>query len=272
MDARPIGLFDSGLGGLTAARALEELLPGENLIYFGDSANAPYGVRSLPDLERLARANAAFLLRYDVKAILVACGTVSSTVLPSVRPACPVPMFDVVRPACARAAEAGFRRIAVAATEATIRSGAFDRQLRMECPGLQVFSKACQSLVVTVEQGHFRPGDKAAEAAVAAELEPVRAFGPQAVLLACTHFPLLQDQISAFLGDGVELISVGMEAARALRDYLQQNDLLAPRSRGEHRWFTSGSARDFGVLAEVFLGHSVRAEHARALSAGDCDG
>ncbi|MBR1659076.1 MAG: aspartate/glutamate racemase family protein, partial [Oscillospiraceae bacterium] len=184
MDARPIGLFDSGLGGLTAARTLEQLLPGEDLIYFGDSANAPYGVRPLPELRRLAEANTDFLLGFGVKAILVACGTVSSTVLDAVRRSCPVPMFDVVGPACAAVAESGAQRVAVAATDATIRSGAFDRALRSRNPALEVLSKACQSLVQTVEQGHFRPGDPEAEAAVARELAPVRRFRPQALLLA----------------------------------------------------------------------------------------
>ena len=260
MDQRPIGIFDSGLGGLTAAKALEEILPGENLIYFGDSANAPYGVREKDELLALGTANAAFLSRFDVKAILVACGTVSSNVLDTVEKRFPVPFFGVLDAPCAAAAALSAGRVAVAATEATIRSGAFARRLQTLRPGLEVCSKACQSLVVTVERGHFCPGDPVAEAAVAEELAQIRDFRPDTLVLACTHFPLLRDIIAAYMGEGVALLDVGAEAARALKAYLAENGLLARRERAEHRWFTSGSLAEFSEFAEIFLGHKVRPE------------
>lgn len=257
MDPRPIGIFDSGLGGLTAAKALEEILPGESLVYFGDSVNAPYGTRSREELFALASANRDFLLGFDVKAFVVACGTVSSTVLGEVRKTCPVPMFDVVGAACGTAAEAGARRVAVAATEATVRAGAFERRLKELSPDMEVFSKACQSLVATVERGHFCAGDPVAEAAVAAELAPIRDYAPDTLILACTHFPLLEQSIAAYLGPQVKLLSVGAETARALEGYLRENGLLSGRTRGVHRWFTSGSVAEFAEFAEIFLGHKV---------------
>ena len=260
MDQRPIGIFDSGLGGLTAAKALEEILPGENLIYFGDSANAPYGVREKDDLLALGTANAAFLSGFDVKAILVACGTVSSNVLDTVKARFPVPFFGVLDAPCAAAAKRSAGRVAVAATEATIRSGAFARRLQALRPGLEVCSKACQSLVVTVERGHFCPGDGVAEAAVAEELAPIRAFRPDTLVLACTHFPLLRDAIANYMGEGVTLLDVGAEAARTLKAYLAENGLLARRERASHRWFTSGSLAEFSEFAEIFLGHKVDPE------------
>lgn len=263
MDQRPIGIFDSGLGGLSAAKALEEILPGENLVYFGDSANAPYGVREKDELLTLGTDNAAFLSGFDVKAILVACGTVSSNVLDKVAERFPVPFFGVLDAPCASAAAISAGRVAVAATEATIRSGAFARRLHALRPGLEVFSKACQSLVVTVERGHFCPGDPVAEAAVAAELAPIRDFRPDTLLLACTHFPLLRDTIADYMGGGVKLLDVGAETARALRAYLAENGLLARRERAEHRWFTSGSIAEFSEFAEIFLGHRVRPEARR---------
>lgn len=259
MDQRPIGIFDSGLGGLTAARTLESILPGENLIYFGDSANAPYGTRSIQELEALGKANAAFLERFGCKAILVACGTVSSTVIGQVRESCSVPLFDVVGPACETAAGLGLRRVAVAATEATIRSGAFARRLKELSPGLEVFSKPCQSLVTTVERGHFCPGDPFAEEAVARELAPIRDFGPEALLLACTHFPLLGEIIGAYMGPSVRLLSVGEEAARALKRHLRETKGLALRERGQRRYYTSGSTAEFSEHAEILLGHKVQA-------------
>ena len=183
MDPRPIGIFDSGLGGLTAARTLEELLPGETLIYFGDSANAPYGIRTREQLLALAGANTDFLLRFDVKAILVACGTVSSTVIGRVRERCAVPMFDVLEAACRGAAALGAKRVAVTATEATVKSGAFPRRLGELDGTMEVFSKACQSLVAAVEAGHFRRGGGAgprpglAAGAAAAGLHPLSPAG-----------------------------------------------------------------------------------------------
>ena len=253
MDPRPIGIFDSGLGGLTAARTLEELLPGETLIYFGDSANAPYGIRTREQLLALAGANTDFLLRFDVKAILVACGTVSSTVIGRVRERCAVPMFDVLEAACRGAAALGAKRVAVTATEATVKSGAFPRRLGELDGTMEVFSKACQSLVAAVEAGHFRPG--------AAELAPVRDWRPELLLLACTHFPLLDAVISAYLGPEVRTLSVSREAAAALSTYLRERDLLAPpEAESKSRWFTSGDPEPFAAYGGLFLGHPITPE------------
>lgn len=261
MDPRPIGIFDSGLGGLTAVKALAELLPAENLIYFGDSANAPYGTRPREELVGLAKANARFLSGFDCKAILVACGTVSSNAMESLRAAFPeTPFFGVIEAPCRRAAAlTKTKRVAVIATEATVRSGAFARELSSQDGDIQVFSDACQSLVPLAEQGCFGGGAPARKA-VEAELAGVKRWGPDVLLLACTHFPLFESEISAFLGPEVRLLSVGAEAALALRDYLVENGLLASRSAGECRWFTSGNPADFSAMGARFLGRPVTAE------------
>jgi len=262
MDQRPIGVFDSGLGGLTAAKTLEALLPGENLIYFGDSRNAPYGVRSRDDLLRLATANAAFLRSFDCKAILIACGTVSSNVIGPLAERFPgLPLFGVIDAACDRAAAlAGTGRIAVAATEATVRSGAFERALLARRPGAAVHSKPCQSLVALAERGHFSADDPEARAAVETEFAPIRAEKPEVLLLACTHFPLFREAIAAYMGPGTALLSVGEETARALAEALRKQDALADRAQGKRRWFTSGPTADFERLGAVFLAHSITAE------------
>lgn len=261
MDQRPIGIFDSGLGGLTAAKALEEILPGENLIYFGDNRNAPYGTRSRGELAKLAAANAAFLRGFDCKAILVACGTVSSNVMEALRERLDVPVCGVLERACRdAAARTRTGRIAVIATEATIHSGAYERTLRRLDSGLEVFSKACQSLVMVAEQGHFVPGDPVGQAAVAAELEPVKAWGPDVLILACTHFPLLSDAIAGEMGPDTALVSVSASAARELKELLTAEGLLARRQTGERRWFTSGAPADFSAYAALFLGHGIHAE------------
>ena len=261
MDARPIGIFDSGLGGLTAAKVLEEIMPDENIIYFGDSANAPYGTRERDDLIRLARANTAFLQSFDCKAVLVACGTVSSNAMDVLRAEFDLPFFDMIEAAC-RTAVATTRtgRIAVIATEATIRKDAFAQRLKQLDANVQCFSKACQSLVTVAEQGHFAAGDPIGAAAIAQELAPVKAWGPDVLIMACTHFPLLQEHIAAFLGEGVALLSVGAESARALKAQLAQRDMLAPGTVVSRRWFTSGDPAEFSANAALFLGHGVQAE------------
>ena len=262
MDQRPIGVFDSGLGGLTAARTLEALLPGENIIYFGDSRNAPYGTRAIPALRTLAAANAGFLRSFDCKAILVACGTVSSNAMEHLRKVYPeVPFFDVIDAACDAAAQcAGRGPVAVAATEATVRSGAFERALHDRRGDARVISKACQSLVALAEQGHFAPEDPLAKAAVEAEFAPLRDAQPEALLLACTHFPLFAPLISACMGPETRLLSVGEETAKALAAWLGAQNALAQRAEGERRYFTSGDPAEFARLGAVFLGHTITAE------------
>lgn len=262
MDQRPIGVFDSGLGGLTAVKTLEEILPGENLIYFGDSRNAPYGVRPRSELAALATANAAFLCRFDCKAVLVACGTVSSNAMDVLSARFPgLPFFGVIEAACDRACACSpGGRIAVAATEATVRSGAFTRSLLARRPDAAVSAKACQSLVALAEQGHFSAGDPAARAAVELEFAELRAMRPDTLLLACTHFPLFCAAIEEYIGPDVTILSAGEETARALKQALEANDALAERETGARRWFTSGSTEEFERLGALFLGHPIHAE------------
>ncbi len=264
MDQRAIGVFDSGLGGLTAARVLEETLPFENLIYFGDTANMPYGPRDREDITRLAMQNTEFLLRHDVKAILVACGTVSSNALDTLRERFDVPFFGVIDAAAIAAAEASENgRVGIIATEASIRSGAYRRALEAQSKGIRVFDTACSSFVPLVESGHFSAKDSLVKAAVEAELRELRRSGVDTLILGCTHFPLLGDAIAEYMGEDVHLISCGGEAALALADYLHREGKLNPgREKGNCRWFTSGDAEKFSRSGGVFLGHSIEAEKA----------
>jgi glutamate racemase len=262
MDQRPIGVFDSGLGGLTAAKTLEEILPDENLIYFGDSRNAPYGVRPRGELAELAAANAAFLRRFGCKAVLVACGTVSSNAMDVLTARYPgLPFFGVIDAACDRACAASPRgRIAVAATEATIRSGAFTRALLARRPEASVSARSCQPLVALAEQGHFSADDPIARAAVELEFAELRAQQPDTLLLACTHFPLFRETIAEYMGADVTLLSAGEEAAKLLKAALAEKNALARRAEGTRRWFTSGSTEEFDRLGALFLGHPIHSE------------
>ncbi len=264
MDQRAIGVFDSGLGGLTAARVLEETLPFENLIYFGDTANMPYGPREREDLIRLAVRNTEFLLGHDVKAILVACGTVSSNALDVLRERFDVPFFGVIEAAALSASEATESgRVGVIATEASIRSGAYRCALEGIGKGIRVLDKACPSFVPLVESGHFSAGDSLVKAAVEQELSSLKRAGVDTLVLGCTHFPLLGEAISEYMGGDVQLISCGGEAALALGEYLHREGKLNPaREKGGRRWFTSGDTETFGRSAAVFLGHDILSENA----------
>ena len=259
MDTRPIGVFDSGLGGLTAVRELRQLLPSENIIYFGDTARVPYGGRSAEILLKYARQDVRFLRSHDIKAILVACGTVSTTALPQLRQESDIPILGVVEPACRRAAAVTRnRRVGLIATAASVRSGAYQRSLRQLDPDIAVTAKACPLFVPLVENGRFRRGDVVIETVAREYLEPLRREGLDTLILGCTHYPLLTDIIGDIMGPGVTLINTGEEAAWELKRTLRAMDLLAPEGpAGRATLCASDQPEHFGSLASYFLGESL---------------
>ena len=253
MDARPIGVFDSGLGGLTAVRQLTAGMPDETIVYFGDTGRVPYGSRSRDTIRRYARQDAAFLLSPDVKMVIAACGTVSS-VAADLGESLPVPFLGVLTPT-ARAAAAATKtgKIGVIGTTATIRSGSYRRALAAIDPTLQVFDRDCPLFVPLVENGRFRPGDTVIETVAREYLTPLRDTGIDTLILGCTHYPLLAEVIAGVMGSGVTLIDSGASAARALRQALSDKDLLAQRASGTLTLYASDQPQDFGALAPQFL-------------------
>ena len=192
MDQRPIGVFDSGLGGLTAVRELCRLLPGEDVVYFGDTGRVPYGSRSRETIIKYARQDVAFLRTFDLKAILIACGTVSTTALDVLSAENPIPVMGVVEPA-ARAAARLTRsgNIGLIGTQTSVRSGAYERAIQAENPAVRVIGQPCPLFVPLVENGRFRPGDIVIETVAAEYLAPLKAAGVDTLVLGCTHYPLL---------------------------------------------------------------------------------
>lgn len=255
MDNRPIAIFDSGLGGLTALRALRELLPGENLIFFGDSARAPYGGRTRQEIIDISLQDLRFVTGFDVKAVLVGCGTSSSNAMEQLRLASPVPVMGVIESAARTAARlAPCGRIGVIATEATVRSGAYAAAIREFAPGAQVTERACPAFVPLVEAGRFGIGDAETCAEVEKALEPFVQNKTQVLLLGCTHYPLLKDEIRSVL-PGAQLVSNSRAAAEDLAAQLSQRGLAADAGRrGSFRIFTSGDAQSFARSAQPFLG------------------
>ncbi len=259
MDTRPIGVFDSGLGGLTAVRELARLMPEEDLIYFGDTGRVPYGGRSRDTIITYARQDVGFLRTFDPKAIVIACGTVSTTALDVLRRENDIPVFGVVGPAVRAAAQrANQGPMGLIGTKATIRSGAYERALARLRPELQVCAEACPLFVPLVENGRFRPGDPVIETVAAEYLAPMKAAEVDTLILGCTHYPLLREVIGACMGPEVALVDVGEQCAHWVAEQLDRSGLRTDRAEaGTHRYFVSDSTEDFADLASIFLGEDV---------------
>lgn len=254
----PIGVFDSGLGGLTVVRQLMKVLPGEDILYFGDTGRVPYGTRSPKTIEKYATEDCRFLMRKQVKMIIAACGTVS-TVAPHVLTGCSVPSIGVVKPAADAAVRATRnRRIGVIGTAATIRSGLFHRRISESMPDAAVFTQACPMFVPLVENGWIDREDAITRLTVERYVLPLKEQGIDTLILGCTHFPLLSPVIADVLGENVTLIDSGKEAAIACASLLAQNNLLNPaKQNGKCHFYVSDRADDFTHVAGMFLGKEV---------------
>ena len=270
MDNRPIGVFDSGLGGLTGVRELRKRLPHEDIIYFGDTGRVPYGSRSPETILQYARQDIAFLLSKDVKCIMAACGTVSSIYPAAEAAKLPVPYLGVVD---AAAREAAFvtrnRRIGVIGTAATIRSRSYETVLRKLVPGVEITARPCPLFVPLVEAGYVDHSaldkQQVTRLVIAQYLAEVREAGVDTLILGCTHFPLLAPIIGDMLGEGVTLIDSGAATAGYIRELLRQTGLENPRTEGGvQRYYISEHTETFARTAELFLGHGITAEYAVA--------
>mgnify|MGYP000819993322 CR=1 FL=1 len=260
MDNRPVGVFDSGLGGLTAARKIRSILPSEDIIYFGDTSRVPYGGRSREILLKYARQDVRFLRSFNIKAIVVACGTVSTTCLPQLQAENDLPVLGVVEPACRRAvAVSKTRHVGLIATAASVRSGAYEAALRRLDPEVTVFSRACPLFVPLAEAGRIRRGDVVIETVAREYLTPLKNAGVDTLILGCTHYPLLTDVIGDVMGPGVELVSAGEESAFELKRMLKARELRADeRRRGETEFYVSDRVEDFERTASLFLQEDLR--------------
>ena len=260
MDMRPIGVFDSGLGGLTAVHSLWKILPEENLIYFGDTARVPYGGRSKETLLKYARQDVRFLRSFDLKAILIACGTVSTTSLDTLQAENDLPIVGVVEPTCRRALlVTKNKKVGMIATLASVRSGAYEAALRRLDPEVEVICKPCPLFVPLVENGRIHRGDVVIETVAREYLEPLKAVGIDTLILGCTHYPLLTDIIADVMGPEVTLVSAGEESAFELKRMLKAEGLRADESRrGKAEFYVSDRVEDFERIASVFLQEDLR--------------
>ncbi len=263
-----IGVFDSGLGGLTALRALVKRLPNEDFVYFGDTGRVPYGTRSVDTIKKYSLEDLNFLSSFGVDAVLVACGTVSSTSLDVLRSSSNKRIYGVITPTVKAAVKATKNgRIGVIGTNATIKSGAFERGIREADKSLEVTSVACPLFVPLVENGFATPGDEVTLAAVRRYLEPMRKIGIDTLILGCTHYPIIDWAIAEVLPE-VTLISSGEAAANAVADDIASGKLKPSGGSGIIRCYCSDKPSNFESTAAIFMG-DVKIGHAEKINIED---
>ena len=259
----PIGIFDSGVGGLTVYRALHERLPSEHFVYLGDTARVPYGTKSLSTVERYAIENAKFLEAHGIKLLVVACNTASALALPAIRDAVGVRVIGVIDPG-ARAATsiAAGKKIGIIATEATVQSGAYANAISRINPLLEVIERACPLFVPLAEEGWAETD--VARAVAEQYLADLRSKDIGALVLGCTHYPILRDLIGEIIGTKVPLIDSGDAAAREVQTLLEASDLASVKPEQDIRerqlcddldhFYVTDAAERFAKVAERFLG------------------
>ncbi|HEY6218834.1 MAG TPA: glutamate racemase [Gemmatimonadaceae bacterium] len=261
----PIGVFDSGIGGLTVAQEIINQLPDESVVYFGDTARVPYGPKSPETVRRYSREIADFLLTQNVKAIVVACNTATAHALTSLREALSIPVIGVVEPG-ARAAVASSKsnRIGVIGTTGTIKSGAYERAIRALNPEAIITARACPLFVPLVEEGWT---DHPAATLVADEyLKPFAAAGIDTLVLGCTHYPLIKPLLAQVLGPDVHLIDSAAETAAETARVLSQRRMAASAGHEPtHRFIASDDPLQFLQLGQRFLGGTIEGVEVRTL-------
>ncbi len=249
----PIGVFDSGVGGLTVAKEIMNQLPDEKIIYFGDTARVPYGNKSKETVTAYSRQIVKFLMSKGVKAIVVACNTASAFALETIRHEIDIPIIGVVKPGARTAAETTENgRIGVIGTEGTIKSGIYSEFLREISPNSQVFGQACPLFVPLVEEGWAE--DPVTEEIVRRYLVDLLSKDVDTVVLGCTHYPLLRKVIAKVAGEEVKLVNPAYESARELRRVLEENELLNTEKNSlHHQFFVSDGAEKFREFANSIL-------------------
>lgn len=253
MDNRKIGVFDSGLGGLTAVKEIMKLLPNESIVYFGDTGRVPYGTRSKETILKYTYDDINFLLKHNVKMIVIACGTASSAALPEIKDEFDVPIFGVVDAGAYEASRVTKNnKIGIIGTPATIKSGAYNRYIKEYNNQAQIFEKACPLFVPLVENGHF---DTPVTRLVIDEyLKDIRDAEVDTLILGCTHYPLLKKAIGEYMGEGVKLISPGEEVAKYLvKKITSENAHGEDKDEDRYSYYVSDSVESFEELGGIFL-------------------
>lgn len=250
---QPIGIFDSGVGGLTVANAIKQILPGESLVYFGDTAHLPYGDKSAEAIRYYSGKITEFLLDHNAKAILVACNSASASAFDTLKMEFQdrAPMIDVIDPVVNYLATRNFRKVGVIGTKRTISSGTYDTKIREMIPGTQLVSMATPLLVPMIEEGFIF--DDISNAIIRTYLSNDALKGIEALILGCTHYPIIRNQISKFFNFNIEVVDSARIVSMILRDTLEKNNLLNDSGRVSDQFFISDYTPYFEKIAKMFF-------------------
>ncbi len=258
---KPIGVFDSGIGGLTVVKRLASALPNENIIYFGDTARVPYGSKSNSTVIEYALQDAKFLMNKNVKAIVVACNTVSSVALNELAKNFNVPVIGMIEPGAKFAVKHTKNgRIGVIGTRATVNNKAYSKEIRKHNPAIEVFEKACPLFVPLAEEGWVNT--KATHEIAEEYLKELRELDIDTLVLGCTHYPILADVIQEVIGENVTLVDSGIASAEVVRNELNRVGFETnSNAQGHHDFYVSDIPVTFKEVAELFLGRPVKDIH-----------
>ena len=251
-----IGVFDSGIGGLTVLHQIIEALPRENTVYLGDTARSPYGTKSVETVMRYSCENSEFLVEKGVKLVVVACNTSTAIALSHLQESLSVPVIGVIEPGVRRAIKCTKnRKVGVIGTEATIQSGAYTRALKAADPKIEVYSRACPLFVPLVEEGWT--DNAVVEMAIKAYLGSLKQSGIDTLILGCTHYPLLKKAIRKFMGPGVRLVDSAEETASEVAAVLKKGASWRKAGKGIHSFFVTDAPERFVKVGRRFLGENV---------------
>ena len=262
MDNRSIGVFDSGLGGLTAVRVLKSILPNEKIIYFGDTGRVPYGTRSPETITRYALDDMNFLSSFGVKAVLVACGTVSSVAMAALKDAFDIPIIGVVEASANKACLVSRnKRIALLATPATVKNASHTKYINENYSGFSVMGVGCPMFVPLVENGYVSDGNEVTRIIADEYISKLREFSPDSIILGCTHYPIISsiiaDSARRLLGKEVCIIDSGAEAAFEIKAFLERENLISDSQSGSVEYYVSDETHNFRDAASLFLGERI---------------
>lgn len=253
MDKRAIGVFDSGLGGLTVVKEIRKILPNESIIYLGDTARVPYGTRSKEVVSRFSLEDANFLVGKNVKCIVVACNTASALSFDSLSKVIRIPIFEVITPASKKAAKISkVKKIGVIGTRGTISSGAYEKKIKEENNKTKVFSKACPLLVPLIEENEMDP--RVLNIFIEKYLGSIKRKNIDTLILGCTHYPIIKNAIGKFLGKKVALVNPGEEVAVGLKNFLIKKGLISPKNPHPTReYYVTDLTDRFVTVSRMFL-------------------
>lgn len=251
MDARPIGIFDSGVGGLTVFTEIRKTLPNENIIYLGDTKNFPYGNKKKEDIINLAINNVEMLLKKDVKIIVIACGTATSQAIDILKQKYNIPIIGIIEPTVEYVKKQQIDEIGVIATEGTIRSGAWEKKLKEKIDGINVENKACPMLAEIAEEGKAKSAE--GRNAIKEYMQPFKSKHINKIILGCTHYPIYEEIIKQELNYEVELINSGTIVAKYLDEYLKQENMENTEAKKLEKIYLTKPEKEFENIAKNIM-------------------